>query len=176
VIQPPPPDQIIGEDGAPMVLIPAGEFLMGTSDDQIEALLRQFPDWKQEWFADGRPQHRVYLDAFYIDVHPVTNARFEQFVRATGYKAEGEWREYYTGGKEEHPVVNVFWNDAFRYAEWAGKRTPTEAEWEKAARGSDGRIWPWGVRGIKPNATLMTADRVQRHPSAVIPRVRAPTA
>jgi formylglycine-generating enzyme required for sulfatase activity len=131
-------------DGAEMILIPAGEFLMGTSDEQIKELLRQFPSWKREWFANERPQHRVYLDDFYIDKYPVTNAQFEQFVKATGYKAEGDWRRYYTKGKEKHPVVCVSWNAASAYCKWAGKRLPTEAEWEKAARGADGRIWPWG--------------------------------
>jgi serine/threonine-protein kinase len=134
-------------DSAEMILIPEGEFIMGTSDEQIKKLLRQFPSWNREWFANEQPQHRFYLDDFYIDKYPVTNAQFEQFVNATGYKAEsdwGDWRKYYTKGKEKHPVVFVSWNDANTYCKWAGKRLPTEAEWEKAARGTDGRIWPWG--------------------------------
>jgi len=102
-------------DGAEMLLIPKGEFLMGTSDEQINELLLQFPAWKREGFASEQPQHRVYLDDFYIDKYPVTNARFEQFVKATGYKAEGDWRKHYTQGKEKQPVVNVSWNDANAY-------------------------------------------------------------
>jgi serine/threonine-protein kinase len=150
VVQPQPqpsrPSSTIinSKDGAEMILIPAGEFLMGTSDEQIEELLRQFPSWKRKWFANEQPQHRVTVDDFYIDKYPVTNAQFEQFVKTTDYKAEGDWRKYFTKGKEKHPVVCVPWNDANTYCKWAGKRLPTEAEWEKAARGADGRIWPWG--------------------------------
>jgi len=110
-----------------MVYIPAGEFLMGSNDGYGE-----------------KPQHRVYLDAYFIDIYEVTNEQFARFVDATGYQAEGNWKEYFTSSKEKHPVVNVSWNDANAYCKWAGKRLPTEAEWEKAARGTDGRKYPWG--------------------------------
>lgn len=124
------PLTIIGKDGAEMVLIPAGWFIMGSPEG--------------EGNDDEHPQRNVYLDAYYIDRYEVTNEQFEKFINATGYQAQGDWWRYYTEEKEKHPVVYVTWNDADAYARWAGKRLPTEAEWEKAARGTSGRKWPWG--------------------------------
>lgn len=129
-------------DGKEMIYIPAGSFLMG-SDESRE---------------NERPAHTVYVAAFYIDRYPVTNEEYKRFVDATGYPVpyyEVEWanlEEYNWDpetrtpppGKERHPVVLVRWEDAQAYAAWAGKRLPTEAEWERAARGTDGRRWPWG--------------------------------
>jgi formylglycine-generating enzyme required for sulfatase activity len=102
-----------------MVLIPAGEFIMGK----------------------GGEQHRVYLDAYWIDQYPVTVARYRLFCQATGRQEPPPPR---WGWKEDHPIVNVSWHDAVAYCDWAGVRLPTEAEWEKAARGTDGRKYPWG--------------------------------
>ena len=129
-------------------LVPAGEFLMGTSDAQIESLLRENPDWELEWFDDEKPQHRVYLDTYYIGRYPVTQAQYTRFVKATGHSVPyldpkkyasakpyswNKRRKTPPKGKEDHPVVVASWNDAVTYCEWAGLRLPAEAEWEKAA-------------------------------------------
>lgn len=119
-------------DGAKMVFIPEGEFLMGSPDG--------------EGRDDNRPQHKVYLDACYIYKYEVTSGQFERFVRETGYQPQVGFRRYATAERENHPVVEVTWNDAEAYCRWAGGRLPTEAEWEKAARGTDGRKYPWGDR------------------------------
>jgi formylglycine-generating enzyme required for sulfatase activity len=123
-----------------MILIPAGEFLMG-SDPRIDKDARD----------DERPQHILYLSDYYLAKTPVTNIQYAAFVQATGYKQPEHWEDAEPpGDKLEHPVVNVSWYDAVAYCRWLSKITgrpyclPSEAEWEKGARGSDGRIYPWG--------------------------------
>ena len=193
-----------------MVLIPAGEFLMGSSED--------------EGAFDEHPQHKVYLDAYYIDKYEVTNAQFKEFVEATGYVTDAErkgygevwnlkegwepwrlqifkdvnwrrpndwvnteshpnrphpdaWENYNIMDKMDYPVVQVSWNDVQVYAKWAGKRLPTEAEWEKAARGTDGRMWPWGnvfnidIGGVTVHANIASDDllSVDSFPTGVSP-------
>ena len=122
------PREITGKDGAPMVLVPAGVFTMGSREEDEKA---------QE---DERPAHRVYLDAFYIDQYEVTATRYATFLQKTGR------HNWYQDEKEieQKPVVGVGWDGAAAYCSWAGKRLPTEAEWEKAARGTDQRLYPWG--------------------------------
>jgi formylglycine-generating enzyme required for sulfatase activity len=116
-------------DPNPMVLIPAGEFIMGYND--------RMPD-------EG-PQHKVYLKDYYIDLYEVTNAQYKKFIDATHRRSPSHFRNRtYPKGKANHPVTEVTWYDADAYCTWAGKRLPTDAEWEKAARGTDGRMFPWG--------------------------------
>lgn len=145
-----------GLDGAPMVLIPAGEFLRGSRTGE----------------ANERPARTLFLNTFALDQTEVTVARFTAFAEATGHRTVAEregWAwvwvgEWGKGGKfvrtrgadwrhpkgpgsaplPEHPVTQVSHQDAEAYCRWAGKRLPTEAEWEKAARGPDGRFYPWG--------------------------------
>jgi formylglycine-generating enzyme required for sulfatase activity len=132
-----------------MVCIPAGPFLMGSSDEEIKQVVRDLgggelgPDI--QWFAAERPQHEVYVEEFYIDKYEVTNAQYKEFVQATGHRLPRHWEGgSYPNGKADHPVVYVSWEDANAYCQRVGKRLPTEIEWEKAARGTDARIWPWG--------------------------------
>ncbi len=117
---------------APMVLVPAGEFMMEARQDDKMA------------DKDERITHAVYLDAFSIDQYEITTARYAKFVQATKRSAPKYWSEEVLKQHERKPVVGVDWNDAVAYCSWAGKRLPTEAEWEKAARGTDQRLYPWG--------------------------------
>jgi len=134
-------------DPVPMITIPASAFLMGTPEGQGRA---------DEW-----PQRSIYLDAFEIDQVEVTNERYMQFVKATGHRTPPN--PYGTGplrsltGIEHLPVVQTTWYDAKAYCGWAKKRLPTEAEWEKAARGTDGRLYPWG--NDPPTAKRANFDR-----------------
>jgi len=164
--QPPPPRPtpspvtIIGKDGKEMVLVPAGEFLMGTSDAQLEAFLQTHPGWKPEWLSIEQPQHQVFLDAFYIDETEVTNAEYRRFVVASGHETPRHWENgQVPAGQDDYPVVNIRLEDAQAYAAWAGKRLPTEAEWEKAARGTDGRIYPWGDSWDPEKANALGSGR-----------------
>jgi formylglycine-generating enzyme required for sulfatase activity len=112
-----------------MVFIPEGEFLMG-SDDRLR---------------DEKPLHVVYVRSFYIDRFEVTNRDYKRFVDSTGYAAPDNWKGgAYPAGLGTHPVIYVSWHDALNYCKWRAKRLPREREWEVAARGADGRIYPWG--------------------------------
>ena len=94
---------------------------------------------------DETPQQDIYINAFNIDIYPVTNTEYKDFMEATGHNPPRTWKEgAYPEGTADHPVIWVTWHDAQAYCEWAGKRLPTELEWEKAARGTDGRTYPWG--------------------------------
>lgn len=124
-----------GRDNRPMVKIPAGVFLFGEEKEKVET---------KEYF---------------IDVYPVTNVEYKKFVEATGHPDPASWRNgNWPTGKENHPVVEVNWASASAYAEWAGKRLPTNEEWEKAARGIDGRIWPWGNEFDREKCNTYSGD------------------
>ena len=142
-------------DNMDMILVPAGKFIGGTGERECKLIIQLMQPWAAKgikspqldrgWFAPEMPQREVYLDAFYIDKHEVTNTMYMKFCEATSCLPPSHWPE----GKlpqsaERHPVTNINWYDAIRYAEWAGRRLATESEWEKAARGIDGRLYPWG--------------------------------
>jgi formylglycine-generating enzyme required for sulfatase activity len=117
--------EIFGNDGAPAVLIPSGAFIMGNGEDS--------------------PRREIFVDGFYLDKYEVSVARYAAFLKATGnVGAPEEWNTVDIARDGELPVVGVDWQDASGYCQWAGRRLPTEAEWEKAARGSDERKFPWG--------------------------------
>jgi len=115
-----------------MVSIPAGPFIRGTDHGGF----------------DEQPQRTLVLDAFAIDRYEVTNSQYQQFVEATGHRKSGPPSRYAKNMSKmrsiNQPVVYVSWEDAEAFCHWKGKRLPTEAEWEKAMRGTDGRLWPWG--------------------------------
>jgi formylglycine-generating enzyme required for sulfatase activity len=142
---------ITGKDGAPMVLIPAGSFQMGSTKDEVDRAIHTcLTEYKKDqqtcegWFKRELPQHRVQLDAFYLDQYEVTTARYAKFFKETNRRQPVYWSANVVSAHASKPVVGVDWNDATAYCAWAGRRLPTEAEWEKAARGTDQRSYPWG--------------------------------
>ena len=117
-----------------MVLVPAGEFTMGTDEKPRAGGLPL-----------ASPAHLVKIEKpYHIDVYEVTNGQWSRFLIESKFRPEGDWRRYYTIGKEDYPVANVTWEDAKAYCEHIGGRLPTEAEWERAARGPENSMFPWG--------------------------------
>lgn len=111
-----------------MTVVAAGEFVMGSVTGD----------------ADEQPVRRIYLDVFFMDLYQVSVGHYAKFLEATSQAAPPDWSIMNKARHQNRPVVNVDWADANAYCTWAGKRMPTEAEWEKAARGTDGRTYPWG--------------------------------
>jgi formylglycine-generating enzyme required for sulfatase activity len=133
-----------------MIFIPSGSFLMGSDTGR----------------NDEQPRHWVTLDAFKINQFEVTNIQYQRFIKETGTTPPRYWSgEQFPAGQEIHPVVGVRWKDANAYCTWAEKRLPTEAEWEKACRGSDGLIYPWGNH---PNSDLVNVNFPVENPNPMI--------
>jgi eukaryotic-like serine/threonine-protein kinase len=148
---------VIGKDGMTLVYVPEGEFLMGSAD--TDRLAQDIE----------KPQHTVFLDAYWIDQTEVTNKQFRDCIVAGACEERpftNFWESYLNDAEfDDYPTIYVSWDNAQAYCTWAGRRLPTEAEWEKAARGTDGRIYPWGDEG--PNDDLLTFAGVFDTPLAV---------
>ncbi len=125
-------------DDVPVAAIPAGEFWMG-----VDGMIG---------LEDERPRHQVRLDAYTMDLYEVTTGRYARFLAATGHTPPWQWESVNLQIHGDRPVIGVDWHDADAYCRWAGKRLPSEAEWERAARGTDERRFPWGDQA--PTAEL----------------------
>jgi formylglycine-generating enzyme required for sulfatase activity len=163
-----------------MVLVPAGPFIMGLADGDFLAEEHE------------KPPREIHLSAFWIDIYPVTNGRFRLFLDAGGYEDERWWHPAGWAWRErerirqplqwkepgwdapEQPVAGISWYEADAYARWAGRRLPTDAEWEKAARGTDGRRYPWG--NDWPTAKVANFDSIvgRTTPVGLFPEGRSP--
>jgi formylglycine-generating enzyme required for sulfatase activity len=139
-----PPLRIINnKDQAEMILIPGGVFEFGMNQQEIKTLLGKYKLGWAEIYASELPKQQKQVAAFYIDRYEVTNSQYAIFMKEAGHREPKYWRRQLLNGAHQ-PVVGVGWADAEAYGKWAGTRLPTEEEWEKAARGTDGRAWPWG--------------------------------
>jgi formylglycine-generating enzyme required for sulfatase activity len=150
-------------DGMVVVYVPAGEFQMGSTDKEVDAVIARGNELgiglKQDFFENEQPAHTVVLDAYWIDRTEVTNGQYAWCVAAGACEpptdSGGFTRESYYGDSayDDYPVIWVNWYQADAYCEWAGGRLPTEAEWEYAARGPEGRVYPWG--NDEPDCALL---------------------
>ncbi len=170
-----------------MVLIPEGLFLMGSTKQDIDKLLELDRNIETVRLDNEIPQREVCLSTYLIDKYSVTNAEYKKFIESDGYDQKVFWSDagwqYISqsnplengdadnilSGENDCPVVNVSWYEAEAFAKWAEKRLPTEAEWEKAARGTDGRIYPWGNTFEKTNLNCSESKNekptpVTKHP------------
>ncbi len=147
---------------AETILIPAGPFIMGSSEADIQWAVRQFHSESFDWYRDETPARTVTLPAFRIDKYEVTVGDYSSYLAATGESPPREFNPRHA----DRPVANVTWRRAKDFCRWAKQRLPTEAEWEKAARGTDARRYPWGNEPDALNANVRGMGDSYRNTSA----------
>ena len=158
-----------------MTLVPSGSFVYVISDSQLERLAggkKRAEIFRQSY--SELQQDVIQLPSFYIDKYLVTNKQYRKFINETDYPRKPRLLDSSIWGADKKPVVGIMWRDAQAYAEWCGKRLPGEREWEKAARGVDGRLYPWGSEPIRTmcncfEAGLESTSEVGAFPASVSP-------
>ncbi len=157
-----------------MVYVPPGEFIMGANPDQLADIADKVGGMVK-YIENATPRRKVNLPGYYIDKYEVTNEQYKQFVDAAKHTPPEYWEGgKIPAGKGKHPVVFVTLDDAKAYAKWAGKRLPSEAEWEKAARGTDGRIFPWGNKYKRKRANTDEARKRGTTPVGAFEKGKSP--
>lgn len=161
------------KDNAPMILIPGGPFIYGMNKPERDSILKLLGTPLLDIFEYEFPEKVVSIPSFYIDKFEVTNKQYQQFMEETGHRPPKYFRNKLYMAPNQ-PVVGLGWKDAMAYTRWAKKRLPTEEEWEKAARGTDGRVWPWGNKPDGKNyigrqSGKMTPIQVGMYPNGASP-------
>jgi toxoflavin biosynthesis protein ToxD len=148
------------------ILIPEGDFTMGSTEGDIQWVATTFFSESLEWYQDETPVRQVHLKGFYIDKYEVTNEEYLEFRKAVPGR-ETKFSDDPWFNKSNHPVVGISWQEATEYCQWAKGRLPTEAEWEKAARGQDARYYPWGNKADPTLANVRGMLDDNRHTAPV---------
>ncbi|MGD2087154.1 MAG: SUMF1/EgtB/PvdO family nonheme iron enzyme [Candidatus Aminicenantes bacterium] len=157
-----------------MVYIPEGKFLMGTSPSEVKQLVNNY-GWECEWFSNEKPQREIDIQAFYISKYEITNKQYREFLKDNPDHIKPAYLTEKNFNAPDQPVVGVSWKDAAAFCDWLSRKTnkryrlPTEAEWEKAARGMDGRLFPWGNE--EPN--INKANFMNQHHKTVSVKEKA---
>jgi formylglycine-generating enzyme required for sulfatase activity len=153
-------------DPSEMVLIPKGPFYIGSSEKDIDWIVETFYAESRDWYLDETPSQAFYLNQFFIDKYEVTVEKYKNFIQKTR-RTKPKFLENPKHNGPNHPIVGVTWQDAADYCAWVSKRLPTEAEWEKAARGDDGRRYPWGNNAAIKKANVRGTEDSFRYSSPV---------